>query len=88
MKTILDALLHSNSRDVELVFEFLSHSFLFENSSQRVPILRIRAEHYRTLKQPAAKENQWRKIYDILYGLTIELDSLRRRRERGGTGVQ
>jgi hypothetical protein len=88
MRSILNELLYGQSRDINLISEFLRYSYLFDGISMSLLELARKSAHYRELEQYAAKEKLWGKMHGLLYGLQLELDSLRRRRERGGTGVQ
>src|ERR1039458_10099332 len=53
MKSILDKLIYGQTHDIDLVFEFLRFSHLFEGNSRRMRALQIRATHYRGLNQNA-----------------------------------
>ena len=88
MDSVLDRLIYGQSHDIDLVFEFLSCSYLFEQSSLRIPDLRSKASHYRELQQDAAKAKLWEKIHDVLYGLKTEVHLLRNSRDRRGTSSQ
>jgi len=88
METIVYLLRYEQPHDLSLVSEFLALSYLFEGNSHRVSSLRLRASHYKTLSQNAAKESQWLKIHDTLSGLTTELSLLRNSRDRLGRTPQ
>ena len=88
MKSILETLVYGQTQDINLVFEFLRFSHMFDGSSMRIWDLNRKAKHYMTLQQFAAKDKLWEKMSGILYGLQHELASLRSRRDRGGTSAQ
>jgi hypothetical protein len=80
MKSILEKLIYGQSHDINLVFEVLRFSYLFQGHSRRMESLKIRAHHYSELQQSSAKDKLWKKpdgIYDLLSGLQIELSILR-----------
>jgi hypothetical protein len=88
MDKMLDKLCYNQWHDIDLVFEFLGHTYLFGQASQRVPDLRSKAIHYRKLISPSAKDNLWNKIHGVLYGLKTEVQLLRNSRDRRGTSIQ
>jgi hypothetical protein len=91
METLLHAIVYQTGHDIDAVFEFLNYSYLFGESSLRVPDLRYKANHYKSLSMPSAKDKLWSKpggIHDVCYGLMTELSLLRNSRSRGGTNVQ
>jgi hypothetical protein len=91
MESALNRIVYQPGHDIDAVFEFLENSHLFEQSSQKVPNLRSKANHYRTLSMYSAKEKLWSKaggILSVCYDLMTELSLLRNSRSRGGTSVQ
>jgi hypothetical protein len=88
MHAIVEKIIYGQEYSINLVFELLSFEYLFDVRSLRMMDLRSKAVRYKALRQRAAKEKLWGKMYRIIYELGMEVASLRRSRERGGTSDQ
>ena len=86
---IFHKIIYDSHTDPFLIQELLEQAgFLADFGSARLWDLQRKFAHYKTLAQSAAKHKLWAKMYDVIYGLHIEVSNARARMERGGKGVQ